>query len=96
MNTQKTEKPSSASAVMAGYEHDGFNLSHPNTMIVAVNQAEVAYLEKYCEALDFLPPWIGQRDAYPVALSPNGNGWTDRMDRALYYVRFKDFINLVS
>ena len=73
-----------------------FDLKHPNTMVVATNKAELAYIEKWCDMHDILPPWMGDRDRLPIALSPNGGGWTDHMDRALYYVRFRDFIALVA
>ena len=72
---------------------DKFDLQHGNTMIVATNKAELAYILAWCEMQDVSPPWLGDREDYPIALSPNGGGWTGDMDRAIYYVRFIDFIN---
>ena len=70
-----------------------FDLDHPNTMVVATNQAEVSYIENWCEINKVLPPFMGKVEKFPIALSVNGGGWTNMMDRALYYVKFKDFIN---
>lgn len=64
-------------------------------MIVAANKAEFAYILAWCAMNDIDPPWLGDREDFPIALSPNGRGWTDHMDRALYYVRFIDFVGAI-
>ena len=75
---------------------DNFDLKHKNTMVVVFNQAELNYMCEWNEMHNILPPWLGKRDNYPIALSPNDGTWTDSMDRALYYIRFKDFVSLVA
>ena len=70
----------------------GYDLSHPNVMVVVNNPAELAYMQAYSEMKDLPPGWMGPRDKYPIAVSPNGGGWTGDMDRALYYVPFSEFV----
>jgi len=65
-------------------------------MIVCLNKAELAYVAIWCEMNDIFPSFMGDSKLFPIAVSANGGGWTDSMDRALYYVRFKDFVSLVS
>ena len=77
-------------------EAPSYDINHPNTMIVINSQAELSYIIEWCEAKDILPPYLGERKDYPIAASANGEGWTNHMDRALYYMPFVEFIKAVS
>ena len=64
-----------------------------NTAIVATNSAEYSYLKQYCKKKKvFIPNLADNYIDFPIALSLNGNGGTDSMDKALNYITFKDFI----
>ena len=75
---------------------DCYDIKHPTAMIVINNQAELNYICEWNEMHDVLPPWLGKRSEYPIAASPNDGGWTDHMDRALYYIPFVEFVKAVS
>jgi hypothetical protein len=72
------------------------DIKNPNTMVVVTNKAELVYFERWCDINNIMLPWVGDSDHFPLALSPSGGGWTEHMDRALFYVRFRDFINIVA
>jgi len=72
--------------------NDTCDFSHPLSMVVVNNQAELAYMQKWFDLQKRDCGWMGERDKFPIALSLNGGTWTDHMDRALYYVPFKKFI----
>ena len=82
----------SDSPEFAGYAINA-DINHVNTMVVATNKAEFAYILAWCDIKDVQPPWLGERNDFPVALSVNGGGWTADMDRAVYYMKVDDFIS---
>ncbi|MCK5606921.1 hypothetical protein KAR91_33775 [Candidatus Pacearchaeota archaeon] len=92
-NAEATESQRPISSTeLPGYVID-FDIKHPNTMIVVNNKAELLYLIGWCEMKEIMPPLLCDAGIYQIAGSPNGGGWTQHMDRALYYVRFIDFVN---
>ncbi len=72
------------------------DLKNDNTLVVAKNKPEFLYIIAYCEENKVLPPIMGNATKFPIALSINGGGWTDSMDRALNYVKFEDFIEAIK
>jgi hypothetical protein len=70
----------------------GCDFSHPLAMVVINNPAELAYMQSWFEINGRDCGWSGPRETYPIALSINDGTWTDRMDRAIYYVPFKEFV----
>ncbi len=75
---------------------DVFDMTHSNSLVVATNKAEFVYILQWCKDAGLLPPYIGNYDDFPIALSVNGGGWTNYMDRAVYYIRFKDFVDVAT
>ena len=77
-------------------ESEDIELAHRNTLIVATNTAEFAYIIEWCIINELPCPYMGKEPPFPIALSTSGGGWVDRMDRAVYYVRFVDFVARVT
>jgi len=74
------------------------SLEHGSTVIVATNAHELAYIESWCKENGKGAPWLGEREIFPFCVSVAGElaGWTDKMDRALYYMPFRDFMNIID
>ena len=75
-------------------EISDIDMAHENTMVVCSNKAEHCYMTAWLKSRGIRSPLLAERDRYPIAFSVTDGTWTGLMDRALYYVRFKDFINL--
>jgi len=78
-------------AVMPEYK----SLEHGSTVIVANNAHELAYLISWCKEAGKGEPYLGDVEKFPFCVSVSGElaGWTDRMDRALYYKPFSEFLS---
>jgi hypothetical protein len=82
------ENSSASIAGLAVYK----TLGHGSTVIVITDGAEFAYIQKWCESqgkrLLFNPK------SFPICVSVADElvGWTDHMDRALYYKSFDEFL----
>lgn len=85
------KSPGTSNSLQTPCYADDFDLGHPSTVVVAESEEELVYIQNWCEINNTPPPFMGRKKHFPCALSINGGGWTDNMDRALYYVRFVDF-----
>ena len=71
------------------------SLEHGSTVIVARNESELFYILKWCERVGKdVGGWMYDNGGYPFCISVHGNivGWTDKMDRALHYKPFAEFL----
>ena len=72
------------------------SLEHGSTVIVATNSYELAYIMAWCVKMrKSITPFVSGYDVFPFCISVSGQivGWTDRMDRALYYKPFMEFVD---
>lgn len=70
------------------------SLEHGSTVVVATNEHELAYIRSWCKQAGKGNPYLGDAESFPFCVSTAGEqaGWTDRMDRALYYKPFSEFL----
>ncbi len=69
---------------------------HKSAVIVIENRFELSYVLTWCDYNNINVSEIQRNnDKFPIAFSLNQEnlGWTDKFDRALYYISFKKFIN---
>jgi len=80
---------------MADYK----SLEHGSTVIVVKTRPELCYVLEWCELNGkHTSKFMYSVDSFPICLSVDGDmvGWTDRMDRALYYKPFLEFIGDIT
>lgn len=70
------------------------NLSLKNTMVIANNRPELAYMLAWCKSHGIK---TCRFDAdrwkdFPIAINPYDGAWTDHMNRALRYIDFDYFV----
>ena len=68
---------------------------HPSTVVKIEHAGELAYVLAWCDFKKInVAQWQRDIDKFPIALSLNQHnlGWTDKFDRALYYISFDDFL----
>ena len=84
-----------ASPLQSGGMPEYKSLEHGSTVIVAENDSELFYILKWCERIGKdVGGWMYNNDGYPFCISVHGKivGWTDKLDRALYYKPFSEFL----
>ena len=72
------------------------SLEHNSTVVACRNDSEMFYVLKWCERMGKkVSRWMYDRNEFPFCVSVNGDivGWTDQMDRALYYKPFEEYVN---
>lgn len=72
------------------------SLEHGSTVIVCNDSSELFYVLKWCERVGKdVSGWMYDRSEFPFCISVHGQivGWTDLMDRALYYKSFEEYVN---
>ena len=68
---------------------------HPSTVVKIEHAGELAYTLAWCDFKKInVAQWQRDIDKFPIALSLNqaNLGWTDKFDRALYYISFDDWL----
>ena len=65
------------------------------TAVICNNQAELSYMNEYLLENGMTEAWMGIRKEYPICVTLDG-GWLDRLDRAINYSLFKDFIITIN
>ena len=71
------------------------SIEHASTVVVATNIMELAYLLAWCDENNKdVAHFMREVTDFPYCLSLNGEivGWTNQMDRALYYKPFSEFL----
>lgn len=72
------------------------SLDHGSTVVVTNTDSEMFYILKWCERQGKkVSGWMYDHNEFPFCISVSGGivGWTDRMDRALYYKPFSEFLS---
>jgi hypothetical protein len=72
---------------------------HPSSVVKIEHAGELAYLLAWCDFKKInVAGWQRDINNFPIALSLNqvNLGWTDKLDRALYYVSFNDYLLQVN
>ena len=72
---------------------------HGSTVIAVNNRSELLYVLEWCKLKGkSISDHILKQDKFPYCLSVRGDivGWTDLMDRALYYKSFSEFVGNVA
>jgi len=75
--------------------HEYTALEHNSTVVTVSNKAELRYVLTWAEESGRqVSGYMWDRDTFPYCLSLCGEivGWVDRMDRALYYKSFSEFL----
>lgn len=72
------------------------SLDHGSTVVVCNNLSEFRYMVAWCEDNGKLPPLLCDPKKYPFCVATKDGGWTDRMDRSLYYMSFLEFISTAT
>jgi len=75
-------------------------LEHGSTVVVTTNDAELCYVLKWAERQGkSVSRWMydhvfdANNQHFCLSLSGDVVGWQDRMDRALYYKPFSEFLD---
>lgn len=69
-------------------------IKHGSTVVVCSGLPEFRYLSAWCEVYGKLNlSLMKDPEAYPFCVATKDGGWTDRMDRALYYKSFSEFLD---
>lgn len=73
------------------------HVEHPYAMIVVKDLHEFKVVSDWAEKEFNRRPYIGEPEKFPMGISPNEHsGWSDQMDRALYYISFVDFVRYIG
>ena len=78
---------------MKDYVHKGIYFG--STVVVATNRSELMYLLEWAEEKSMsISDYMWSRYKFPYCLSFSDKivGWTDQMDRNLYYKSFDEFL----
>lgn len=70
-------------------------VNHGSSVVVATSGPELHCILKWCdEAGKHVSDFMRSVQSFPYCLSVSGDvvGWTDQMDRALYYMPFAEFV----
>ena len=68
---------------------------HPSTVVKIEHAGELAYTLAWCDFKKInVAQWQRDIDKFPIDLSLNQVNlcWTDKFDRALYYISFDDWL----
>ena len=75
------------------------SLEHGSTVVVIRSRPELCYILEWCELNGKLATeQMYSVDSFPICVSVHGDtvGWTDLMDRALYYKPFLEFVGDIT
>ncbi len=75
--------------------NDRISLEHGSTVVVVNNKVELNKVLNWCKEKDkIIIDWFNKVEKFPLCISVASDivGWTDKMDRALYYKPFEDFL----
>lgn len=72
-------------------------IDHVNNVVVCENDQEFRYMISWCNENDKGLPFSGD-PTFPICIGTGQElaGWTQSMDRALYYMPFLEFIQKVN
>lgn len=74
-------------------------IDHGSTVITVNNRPELLYVLEWCIAKNKkISDFMYKVDSFPFNLSVYAEivGWTDLMDRALYYMPFREFLDKIE
>ena len=93
MSTENSSKENETKALSQDAVIPSF--LHPSTVVKIEHTGELAYILAWCDFKKInVAQWQRDIDKFPIALSLNqaNLGWTDKFDRALYYISFDDWL----
>jgi hypothetical protein len=74
-------------------------LGHGSTVITVNNRPELLYVLEWCKLQNKkIGAFMHDIEVFPYNLSVHSEvvGWTDLMDRALYYMPFREFLDKIA